>query len=52
LQKLHVVDEEEIDATQPVLERERRLPLHRLDEVVHKVVGRQVDDVPPLVRRA
>jgi hypothetical protein len=52
LQELHVVDEEQVDPPQPVLEGERRLALHRLDEVVHKVVGRQVDDVAARVCRA
>ena len=45
LQELHVVDQQQIDTAQPLLEAERRLALHGGDEVVHEMVGSQVDDV-------
>ena len=45
LQELHVVDQQQVDPAQPFLEAQRRLALHRSDEMVHEVVGRQVDDV-------
>ena len=52
LQELHVVDQQQVDAAQPLLEAERRLALHGGDEVVHEVVGRQVDDVPARLGRS
>ena len=45
LQELHVVDEQKIDAPQPFLEGDGRLALHRRDEMVHEVVGGQIDDI-------
>ena len=45
LQELHVIDQQQIDAPQPFLEAQRRLALHRGDEMVHEMVGGQVDDV-------
>jgi hypothetical protein len=52
LQELHVVDQQQVDAAEPLLEAERRLALHGGDEVVHEMVGRQVDDVPARLGRS
>ena len=45
LQELHVVDQQQVDPAQPFLEAERGLALHGGDEMVHEVVGGQIDDV-------
>src|SRR6185312_17227791 len=45
LQELHVVDQQQVDAPQPLLEAERRLALHGSDEMIHEVVGGEIDDV-------
>ena len=45
LQELHVIDQQQVDAAQPFLEAERGLALHGGDEMVHEVVGGQIDDV-------
>ena len=44
LQKLHVVDDEHVDAAQSLLEGDRRLRLQRGHETVHEFFRRQIDD--------
>ena len=44
LDELHVVEDEQVDAAQPLLEGERRLRLQGGDEAVHEAVGREIDD--------
>src|SRR6185312_13798996 len=48
LDELHVVDDEQVDATQALLEGERRLRLQGGDETVHEAVGGKIDHPAPL----
>ncbi len=49
LQELRVVEDQEVDRSQPLLEGDRRLRLERGDEAVHEFLGRQIDDRAPLL---
>ena len=48
LDELDVVDDQQVDAAQPLLEGQRRLRLQGGDEPVHEAVGGQIDHAPPL----
>ena len=46
LQKLRVVEDQEVDGAQALLEGDRRLRLQRGDEAVHEFFRRQIDRAP------
>ena len=50
LQELGVVENEEVDRSQPLLEGDRGLGLERGDETVHESLGGQIDDRASLAR--
>ena len=50
LQELRVVENEEVNCSQPLLEGDRGLGLERGDETVHESLGGQIDDRAPLAR--
>ena len=49
LQELGVVENQQVDRSQPLLERDRSLRLERGDESVHELLGGQIDDRAPLL---
>src|SRR5271163_2253418 len=49
LQELRIVENEEVDRSQPLLEGDRGLGLERGDETVHESLGGQIDDRAPLL---
>ncbi len=49
LQELGVVENQQVDRSQALLERDRSLRLQRGDESVHELLGGQIDDRAPLL---
>ena len=49
-QKLHVVDDQQVDAAQLLLEGDSRRGFERAGETVHEFFGGEIDHAPPLCR--